>query len=591
MLLAAAAPLSAQDLIAAGDAENLWIVRPAATGKGITVLHRRTADQPESRLQLTGGLTGTLIPGGAVAGEGFLWLFYADGSVQGLRVVEEVAGRRFSDIILPALPGGITVRSIAVTRTGAWALVRVEDAAALKAIDEPEQPGITWREKQKRHAPLAPARDVPSPKEDPAKPSATKDGAEPKAKDASPAEPDPAKTAPRPGAATPPPADTAAVKADRLLHLSTTSWENVDLPPDWNQNLPAWLVSPSPDAERPHLVTALNAEKSIRWQRWEKPEGKPAEKPQWISNTQALEAGVRQPPTSIHNQLCVVNRLNSPGKIELSVTLIRPERVTEVGTFSLPDTGPWAVTPLGEQLALVTADKDSALFMKRINNTGTSDANPIPLAIEPPSLGPVADVLVYVIVLALATPILILMWKRESGPMIPQLPRGTRIADLAPRGIAGLIDLAPCIALAMIVRGVSFEDLINGWPGRNGGWEGMLPGAMAIGVFVAHTFFSELFTARTLGKAVMGLRVTGLRGEPPDLWQVLARNIFKLLDLIAVLLLFFVAISPNRQRLGDVVARTLVVARGAGEGGPDDPKEEDGEKSDSPPDPRPKRTK
>ncbi len=82
---------------------------------------------------------------------------------------------------------------------------------------------------------------------------------------------------------------------------------------------------------------------------------------------------------------------------------------------------------------------------------------------------------------------------------------------------------------------------------------------LAVGLFVLHTGLSELLTGQTLGKKALGCRVVAEDGSDPDLWQVLARNAVKGLEVLAWPLLLFVLLNPARQRLGDLVARTLVV--------------------------------
>lgn len=579
-----------EPLTATGDAKNLWIIKPSATGGGFTILHRRTSDVPEGKISAVPAIKGTLIPGGAVAGDGFIWLFYVDGSVQSIRVVEDSIGRRgFTDIILPSLPRGIKARSIAVTRTGAWVLARVEDQRLLDVLDQPHVDDPTWRERRRKSPPLSvQEKETEKEKTKPPEPTAA---TEPSGKK----EDDKTKVIETPAVAAP-----KSVKADRLLHLAQDRWETVALPADWNPDLPGYLVTQSYEDERPLLVTTTPGEKLIRWYTWAKPDGAADNVgPDWITHRQTIELATSAEPAVIDRQLVVRQRLNTPGKIEFAVTQIRPERVSELGTLSATDRGgPWAITSLGDRLALITSDKDGQLSLNRISLRGATDDQPVLLAPEPPSIGQVADLLVFIVVLALVTPVLILMWKREPAAQPVQLPRDVRVADLVPRGMAAMIDLFPCLYLATIICDVSFDAMTTFWPGtgRSGGWAPMVPGAVAIGLYVGHTFLSELFTARTLGKAMLGMRVTGTKGEPPDIWQVLARNVFKTLDLIALPLLIFAIISPNRQRLGDVVGRTVVVTAALDEDGT--PKtnrraneEDDDDDNDPPPDPRPKRPK
>ena len=70
----------------------------------------------------------------------------------------------------------------------------------------------------------------------------------------------------------------------------------------------------------------------------------------------------------------------------------------------------------------------------------------------------------------------------------------------------------------------------------------------------------------TLGKGLLGISVRMEDGGPCGLGPSLTRNLFRLIDGIAVYLVgFFVAVlSKRRQRLGDHVARTIVVERKTG---------------------------
>lgn len=72
----------------------------------------------------------------------------------------------------------------------------------------------------------------------------------------------------------------------------------------------------------------------------------------------------------------------------------------------------------------------------------------------------------------------------------------------------------------------------------------------------------EALFGATLGKYLLGLRVTTLAGRRPTVRQVLVRNLARLVDGLPVLYLVgacAVWLSPTRQRVGDRIARTLVV--------------------------------
>ena len=70
-----------------------------------------------------------------------------------------------------------------------------------------------------------------------------------------------------------------------------------------------------------------------------------------------------------------------------------------------------------------------------------------------------------------------------------------------------------------------------------------------------------------MGKWIMGLRVVKLDGQPYGWWSVIGRNIIRVIDGLPVLYLvgiIVVALSLNKQRLGDMVAGTSVVRAAPG---------------------------
>jgi uncharacterized RDD family membrane protein YckC len=89
-------------------------------------------------------------------------------------------------------------------------------------------------------------------------------------------------------------------------------------------------------------------------------------------------------------------------------------------------------------------------------------------------------------------------------------------------------------------------------------WPGWLIYAVFIGVY--YIVFESLW-GRTIGKRLTGIRVVTDTGERADFGRVLLRTAFRLLDGIGgyVVAFLLVVLSSRRQRLGDLVANTLVV--------------------------------
>ena len=174
-----------------------------------------------------------------------------------------------------------------------------------------------------------------------------------------------------------------------------------------------------------------------------------------------------------------------------------------------------------------------------------------------------ADFFIMVGVVVMATLLLFAFWRRDPLAQPARPARHARARPLSRRALAGAIDLVPGLLVGSLAFGLSLAELYRWWPGRGIGaeWARLVPGLTAVAVTVVHTAALETLTARSLGKWVTGLSVAGLHGERPKAWQTLARCGLKAFDLIAYLLLVLPVISPYRQRLGDMIASTVVVTK------------------------------
>lgn len=83
------------------------------------------------------------------------------------------------------------------------------------------------------------------------------------------------------------------------------------------------------------------------------------------------------------------------------------------------------------------------------------------------------------------------------------------------------------------------------------------------GVFLYY-FACEALTSRTLGKALLGLRVVRADdGGVPGRGAIAARTVLRIVDALPFfygLGAFVIVVNPSRQRIGDLAARTVVVA-------------------------------
>jgi len=121
---------------------------------------------------------------------------------------------------------------------------------------------------------------------------------------------------------------------------------------------------------------------------------------------------------------------------------------------------------------------------------------------------------------------------------------------VGPRFLAVLID---AIILGVIggILGAIFRDS----PGLSGGVTGLLA--------LAYFIVLEATQGATLGKMALGLRVTRTDGAPISWTESIIRNLLRIIDGLFVYLVGAILIwtSPLKQRLGDRVAKTIVVRR------------------------------
>ncbi len=141
------------------------------------------------------------------------------------------------------------------------------------------------------------------------------------------------------------------------------------------------------------------------------------------------------------------------------------------------------------------------------------------------------------------------------------------LAGLGSRFTAAVIDLllqSACAAIVIValVKSIGFSSSTRGY---------VTGGAIVLTVFVVlfgyFVLFETLNAGRSPGKALTGLRVVQLHGGPVGVRASVLRNVARLVDWIpglygvgAVLILA----TRNNQRLGDLLAGTLVVRERSG---------------------------
>jgi len=124
---------------------------------------------------------------------------------------------------------------------------------------------------------------------------------------------------------------------------------------------------------------------------------------------------------------------------------------------------------------------------------------------------------------------------------------------------------AALLDIAVLVLAFTFASLLSGTGQSRGGTVALSQaGTVAYSmVGLAYYFVAEAITGQTLGKRLLGLRVMRASGERPGAGAIFLRTLLRLVDALPLLyaLGLIVALSTGRrQRIGDLVAGTVVVA-------------------------------
>jgi uncharacterized RDD family membrane protein YckC len=141
--------------------------------------------------------------------------------------------------------------------------------------------------------------------------------------------------------------------------------------------------------------------------------------------------------------------------------------------------------------------------------------------------------------------------------------QGYRIARMGDRLLAQLFD-AVIVMLLFSIIGMTVAVDAGGLT-KNGFSLSGGPAWLALsGTLIAALVYfvlTEGWGGRTLGKALVGIQVRRVDGTSSTLKAALLRNLVRLIDIIPLYLIGFLAalLSKYRQRLGDLAAGTLVV--------------------------------
>jgi len=132
------------------------------------------------------------------------------------------------------------------------------------------------------------------------------------------------------------------------------------------------------------------------------------------------------------------------------------------------------------------------------------------------------------------------------------------LGSVGDRIVASVIDYLVIIAYVILVVSIIGFSNFGSFLSSNA-WVGVF----LLFPIVFYDLLSEmLLNGQSAGKKVMGIKVISISGQQPSFSQYLNRWVFRLLDFTltsSMLALIMVAITERNQRLGDVVAGTVLV--------------------------------
>lgn len=136
------------------------------------------------------------------------------------------------------------------------------------------------------------------------------------------------------------------------------------------------------------------------------------------------------------------------------------------------------------------------------------------------------------------------------------------LAGLGSRFLAIFLDLIFQVAVIVIIVWALVKSIGFSTPTREYVTTGAISLVSVLLILGYFVLFESLNAGRTPGKAMTGLRVVRVTGGPVGLRASLLRNVVRLVDWLPSLYAvgaILILVTRNHQRLGDMLAGTLVV--------------------------------
>lgn len=230
--------------------------------------------------------------------------------------------------------------------------------------------------------------------------------------------------------------------------------------------------------------------------------------------------------------------------------------------------------PLGHKLAIGTWQTDGRVQMGLLEpgSAHVELAEVAAAAPAPPAAPSRSRTPPWMVAVLTAAIMLMLLWRRQSSLLrAAELPSHLVCAAIWRRAVAFAIDALPALAVAapiwltLIGQVAAAGPAVELDPALQAKLAGRawLAWALFRCVQAAYCAVTEITLGASPGKRWLGCRVVTEQGNRPTVRQTIVRNILRILELEMdpplMPLLLLAVLTRNRQRLGDIIARTLVV--------------------------------
>jgi uncharacterized RDD family membrane protein YckC len=261
---------------------------------------------------------------------------------------------------------------------------------------------------------------------------------------------------------------------------------------------------------------------------------------------------------------CLRTDAASPGDLKLMAgRVVHPMDLGTAGAGISPALDV-AVAPSENSLVVVVNTREETLASLLFDERGDTLRGVLAVDVTQPrrnlQIGQNLALLLLVLVFSLS----IWQWRQKAAEIA--MPVGLIAAPLHLRAIAFLIDAAVPYLIVLTVFGAwgnGVFSLVLEWLMAFSRPE-LLVNSMELlvflGLYLVHVTVGELFFRRSLGKALTGLQVLMADGKSPTLGAIFLRNLVRLPELIVGVVVLYILITDQHQRLGDLLARTLVVS-------------------------------